>query len=328
MEQYILQLIKNNNRLILPGLGAFIMVKENDQTVLFNSFLTFNDGLMANHISEQEKISTEMANDKIAKYVENIKDELSSKGHYTIPGFGTLTSTDGNIAFEYNSNPVSESIKKDSIADDSNNDLLNIDTSAQIITSDSNDHIVTEPEATSSIQNDPLIELQSADQSATKKDKKTNKPEPKVMTKQKDNKKRGVWILLAFIILLVAGIGFYFLKNKQQAAPLQELPEPGLIVDTTSVEPVIEEPVAEPKPKHIEAAKAFHIIVGSYKSTAAAEKRVQKLKDAGYTNATYFTRGDWYVVSIDALPNQIEAERVQEEILDRDRIESWIVNHQ
>ncbi len=54
MEQYLLELIKNNNRVIVPNFGAFIVSRDAGTTVLFNNFLSFNDGLLINHVSKKE----------------------------------------------------------------------------------------------------------------------------------------------------------------------------------------------------------------------------------------------------------------------------------
>ena len=56
MEKYILELIKEHNRIIVPNFGAFIISREKGQTILFNSFLSFNDGLLINQVSKTDNI--------------------------------------------------------------------------------------------------------------------------------------------------------------------------------------------------------------------------------------------------------------------------------
>lgn len=74
MEQYIVELIKSNNRIIIPGFGAFLIARERGYTVLFNNFLNFNDGLLAAYIAQKEGITTDQANEQIEQYVSLVKE--------------------------------------------------------------------------------------------------------------------------------------------------------------------------------------------------------------------------------------------------------------
>ncbi|MFW5890215.1 MAG: SPOR domain-containing protein [Marinilabiliaceae bacterium] len=97
MEQYLLELIKNNNRVIVPNFGAFIVSRDAGTTVLFNNFLSFNDGLLINHVSSQEGIDTTQATRKVSEFVEKIKQDLDDNGEYTIDKLGRFTKDQNGI---------------------------------------------------------------------------------------------------------------------------------------------------------------------------------------------------------------------------------------
>ena len=84
MEKFILELIKENNRVIIPNFGAFIISKENGLSILFNNFLSFNDGLLVNYIAEKKGIDTIVATDQVFEYVDKLKKQLDETGEYGI----------------------------------------------------------------------------------------------------------------------------------------------------------------------------------------------------------------------------------------------------
>lgn len=362
MEQYLSELVKIERRVILPDLGALVIMREGDSTtILFNSFLSFNDGLLVNKVAQTEGISSDEATNKVALYIESIKKELTSKGEYELKGIGTLSQKEtGSMIFTQDeSSIIAQSTEKNSTIIDINiekrsddDDLLHIESSVPVNSMEMTTAPIVPTELSSELLNEPLIELQQtqvtpptvAPKPEPQQQKVETKPQPKENEKEKksevlkeksllssnmtttkknnSSKKIILWIILA--LLAIALIVFYYMYWKPTHTTPAVAPEvPAVIIDTTEVEPQVEEPIVEAPVAQPQAA--FHIIVGSYKTTSQAAERVERLKNKGYSNATYFHRGNFYVVSIDALPNQIEADRVQEEILDKDRIESWIV---
>ncbi|PWE01449.1 SPOR domain-containing protein [Marinilabilia rubra] len=97
MEQYLLELIKHNNRVIVPNFGAFIVSRDAGTTVLFNNFLSFNDGLLINHVSKEEGIDTTEATEKVSNFVDSIKKELDEKGEYILDKLGSFTKDQNGI---------------------------------------------------------------------------------------------------------------------------------------------------------------------------------------------------------------------------------------
>ncbi len=90
MDTYIANLIKNNNRVILPDFGAFIAKQDQTRTITFNEFLKFNDGLLISYVAEKEKTDKTAAKDIVNEYIQSIKDNLDNKKRFTIHGLGDL----------------------------------------------------------------------------------------------------------------------------------------------------------------------------------------------------------------------------------------------
>ena len=100
MEQYLLQLIKDNNRVIIPEIGALIARNKDPLEIGFNGVLSFNDGLLTGHIISTEGIPFKEANDKVIAYKDELLDQLEKKGEVTLKGIGKISmDTAGNKSF-------------------------------------------------------------------------------------------------------------------------------------------------------------------------------------------------------------------------------------
>jgi nucleoid DNA-binding protein len=101
MIQYLLQILENNNRVIVPEFGAFIIKHRDPLTIVFNEFLQYNDGQLINIVSKQEKIDREQAKKKLDEFVTNINESLNSGNNYPLGQLGILTkSATGRISLE------------------------------------------------------------------------------------------------------------------------------------------------------------------------------------------------------------------------------------
>ncbi|HYX09194.1 MAG TPA: SPOR domain-containing protein [Bacteroidales bacterium] len=100
MDTYITQLIKSNNRVIIPDFGAFIVKQGATKSISFNEFLKFNDGLLINFVAEKDQTDRIVARKKVNDYVQKIIKDLDEKGNYTISGMGTLIKKEKKIEFE------------------------------------------------------------------------------------------------------------------------------------------------------------------------------------------------------------------------------------
>jgi nucleoid DNA-binding protein len=112
-EQYISQLLYRYQCVTVPGFGAFLTEIHSAQwhknsnafyppkkSISFNSYLKNNDGLLANHIAQAEKITYENAVSTIDNEVFNWKNALEINGKIALKNIGELSlNAEKNIVF-------------------------------------------------------------------------------------------------------------------------------------------------------------------------------------------------------------------------------------
>lgn len=104
LEQYISRLLYRYQCVTVPGFGAFLTEIQSAQLhesshsfyppkkmVSFNSYLKNNDGLLANHIAQAEKMSYEVAVTIIQNEVNSWKQKLQEYGSISLKNIGELS---------------------------------------------------------------------------------------------------------------------------------------------------------------------------------------------------------------------------------------------
>lgn len=104
LDQYISQLLYRYQCVTVPGFGAFLTEIQSAQLheslhsfyppkklVSFNAYLKNNDGLLANHIAQAEKMSYEIAVTVIQNEVNSWKNNLQEQGSISLKNVGELT---------------------------------------------------------------------------------------------------------------------------------------------------------------------------------------------------------------------------------------------
>ena len=112
LDTYIEDLLFKHQCVIIPEFGAFVSNRKAaelaadksfsppQKELTFNSRLTYNDGLVAKHISEVERSSYEEAQEYIKSVVTRWKQELSLGQEVRLANIGKFTKgTDNNIIF-------------------------------------------------------------------------------------------------------------------------------------------------------------------------------------------------------------------------------------
>ncbi len=113
IDQYISQLLYRYQCVTVPGFGAFLTEIQSAQLqegshsfyppkklVSFNSYLKNNDGLLANHIAQTEKMSYEIAVTVIQNEVNSWKNKLQEQGSISLKNIGELTlNAEKNLVF-------------------------------------------------------------------------------------------------------------------------------------------------------------------------------------------------------------------------------------
>ncbi|MCK4661705.1 MAG: SPOR domain-containing protein [Bacteroidales bacterium] len=123
LNKYVVELLKDNTRVIIPDFGAFMtkfkpgVDKDSkdlaDRIITFNDFLKYNDGLLINHIIKTEKINKEEATKKVKEYIKTIEKEFNNEKPFTIEGLGNLFVDDkGSIKFSIEGDTKSKEPKK------------------------------------------------------------------------------------------------------------------------------------------------------------------------------------------------------------------------
>ena len=113
IEQYISQLLYRYQCVTVPGFGAFLTefqsahLDENSHSfyppkkmVSFNPFIKNNDGLLANHLAQAEKISYEIAVNTIQNEVSHWKTKIQEFGSFSVKNVGDFSlNSEKNIVF-------------------------------------------------------------------------------------------------------------------------------------------------------------------------------------------------------------------------------------
>jgi hypothetical protein len=94
MEKYILSLLMENSRVIIPEFGAFIIRQLNPPEIAFNSLLTFNDGILTEYVSQHSGISFIEASAKVSDYAEKLKADLLLHNRLTFNEIGWVWTDD------------------------------------------------------------------------------------------------------------------------------------------------------------------------------------------------------------------------------------------
>ncbi len=358
MENHILSLIKENNRVIVPNFGAFIVAKENGFSVLFNNFLSFNDGLLVDYIVDAEGIDKDEANRRIEEYVDKIKAILDEKGTYEIVGLGVFKKdTTGVLRFEQDEaltgETIDASIKQTKVESD---DLLDIDNGSKsfseptvyVSTSDKNIAALNEESPIAEFEEE---KIEPEADKTLKEPVVGSKPDPVEVAHKyidEDNSKRNRSItifLVCFLLIPIIGFGVYFfafkgdspretnvkiaqeqtnITNDQRASDDQPMGDMDAGPDTVAQKPV-EKVKEEPKEEVVVIKKPHRLIVGSFSSEKNANLMVNKLTKDGHKESFFFMHNDRYLVSIESFAKVYQAQARQEELLNSKRMESWII---
>jgi hypothetical protein len=100
MNKYIIELLRLQTSVILPGLGSLMIGNTKTGKVIFNPLLKFNDGALAKFISEKEGIDKQAAQNQVAKFVREIEAELAKGNSFDIFQFGKFhKNSKGEIEF-------------------------------------------------------------------------------------------------------------------------------------------------------------------------------------------------------------------------------------
>ena len=324
IEKYISGLLYRYQCVSIPGFGAFLSEWQSAQiaeghnsfvpprkVISFNSNIKTNDGLLANHIALQEKISYESALAKIQTQVTFWIEKLQNKEVLTLENIGEVFSnSENNLVFKPN---TSVNYLMDSFG-------LSGFNSPEIIrenqTQNSTETISIAQEV---IENEILEEEVIEDETPVI---------PLVQHKSNTN-----WLKYAAAIAIFSTAGTYGYKmyydytidqktilveksvQEKVNQKLQEatfvLPNPMAAVDLT----------LEEKPN----AK-YHVVAGAYRSEQNANKALKQLVSQGF-EAHILTKNKFGLIPVafGSYSNLKEAQNLKLQIKAKDSIDAWLL---
>ena len=314
IEKYISGLLYRYQCVSIPGFGAFLSEWQSAQiaeghnsfvpprkVISFNSNIKTNDGLLANHIALQEKISYETALAKIQMQVVFWLEKLQNKEVLTLENIGEVFSnSENNLVFKPN---TSVNYLMDSFG-------LSGFNSPEIIRENQTQN------GTETISiSQPIAENETP-------------VIPLVQTKPNTN-----WLKYAAAIAVFSTVGTYGFKmyydytidqktilveksvQEKINQKLQEatfvLPNPMAAVDLT----------LEEKPN----AK-YHVVAGAYRSEQNANKAMKQLVSQGF-DAHLLTKNKYGLIPVafGSYSNLKEAQNLKLQIKAKDSIDAWLL---
>lgn len=121
MNKYLIEILKIQSSVILPGLGALMVPSQKSGKIVFNPHLKFNDGSLARFIAEKENIDEQESQNKVAKFVREIEAELGKGNSYDMFEFGSFyKNKDNEVDFDMHGSaaiPTQPEEKKEPVVD-------------------------------------------------------------------------------------------------------------------------------------------------------------------------------------------------------------------
>jgi hypothetical protein len=334
IEQYICELLYKYDSVILPGFGAFILTSAPSVIHQFDSkisppakFIAFdtsqknNDGILANYLSEKEKVSFFDACSLILNFVEQTNKSLDEGNQIILAKIGTLSKTCEGISF---------------IPDTS----VNYNQEAFGM-----DEVVFSP----ILRDDVKEKLQ-----------KQYAEKVQLMEKRKNFPKVAVWLLIAVVLiggtagaLLIIKPAFInninltgLFKHDENKDNLPGVTKPGQNLRTNDTKDLRSADTLKADSIKSDSSTVqnissnqndtsmktvsgrFYIISASFRVKENSENYVQTLKEKGYNSQVIFLQDKgMYVVSYNSFATQAEAEQALSKIRETVNPGAWLLNN-
>ena len=320
MDKYLIEFLKLNSTLILPGLGALTLTDEASGELMFMPYLKHDDGRLAKFISTREGIDEQRAQIMVAQYVRDIENRLNSEGNYTIYQFGAFSKqADGNIAFVREN----QSHAKDSVLETEHNKKAE-------------DAVVEEvpiaiPVKDEESQNDSATPEHQVEEEATytKEDQwndeldippvgyevpKVKQPILEKTTRDKKNRKPVIITILSASVIGIGALLTYILfynslepvvqtskKSKPKVQVAKEETKSSA-TDTLSesipTEQSIKNESEEIEPTNNLSSGDYHVVVGAFAVQSNAERFLERIQSAGNSSASMHERYGFYFIHL------------------------------
>lgn len=102
MVKYLLEILKENKTIIIPGLGALTITNSETGDIMFMPYLRHDDGMLSGYIAKIDGIDEGDAKNIIGKFVREINAELDKGETFSMFQLGEFTkAADGDIEFAH-----------------------------------------------------------------------------------------------------------------------------------------------------------------------------------------------------------------------------------
>ena len=330
MEKYIIDLLDNNVRVVLPDLGAFIVKQRKPLKIIFNEFLKYNDGLLIEYVAKTENINKDEATKKVTEYVDNVKSKLEKNEKINITGLGIIKKDpSGNISFSLEGEPEKEAEAPVS-KPDKKEEKPKIVKAEKVEAEKETKKTVSKKEETKPVEPiAPKKEITKPE--AEKKPVYQNKYTQK--TSEDDKKKTWLWLAAALLAILIVILTLFINKNSSEITK-KESPEPdisdtaALTEETAEPENIMsEEPdknYQEIKPVTTSQGKRYYVIAGCFRIPGNADNYVIFLRKKGYPAENLGVFNGYHVVSFNSFASRKEAVNELNKIRGDFEAEAWL----
>ncbi len=346
ISSYLKDLLENNNRIIIPDFGAF-MIQDSPEgkQISFNDFLKFNDGLLVNQIIKTEKISKNQASDIIKEFIKEVEKSFAKNSPFEVKGIGFLIKDNqGNIKFEGKITSTQE--KKVLPTDEKPTIVLDEKPISEpkkaepAIIKEVKEEKTTEIKSTEKPKaavekTEPPIKTVAQPASSSYTASKPNSTKSNLTPKKMKNNTTKIILISILAVLIIGGItGAFFIFDlgekifhKKTAATEIAIVDSTANSDTLALveTPVVEEPmiVEEPTVKNDPNTKKYYIVAGSFKKASNAERYNKKLTADGYSSEIVMRSNGFHIVTYKMVYNRNDAKEEWKKLREINP-ETWI----
>lgn len=318
IEKYISELLYRYQCVGVPGFGAFlcewqsaqVIVSQNSfvppkKVISFNSHIKNNDGLLANHIALQEKISYENALSKIQTQVVFWLEKLENKENLVLENIGEIFSnSEHNFVFKPNT-------------------AINYLTDSFGLTGFNSPEIARANQITS--------EVETIVEAPVSIDNTVEVETPVIPLNGKNRSKN--WMKYAAAVAVFASAGTYGYKMyfdytiEQQTSIVEKKVQEKINQKLQEATFVIPNPI-NAVDLTLEATHngKYHVIAGAYRSKQNATKAMNDLISKGF-EAHLLTENKYGLIPVafGSFSNLNEAQNLKTEIKAKDSVEAWLL---
>jgi hypothetical protein len=318
IEKYISELLYRFQCVSVPGFGAFlcewqsaqVLVGQNSfippkKVISFNSHIKNNDGLLANHIALQEKISYENALNKIQTQVVFWLEKLENKENLVLENIGEIFSnSEHNFVFKPNT-------------------AINYLTDSFGLAGFNSPEIARANQITSEVE--PIVEA------PVSIDNTVEDETPVIPLNGKNRTKN--WMKYAAAVAIFASAGTYGYKMyfdytiEQQTSIVEKTVQEKINQKLQEATFVIPNPI-NAVDLTLEATHngKYHVIAGAYRSKQNATKAMNDLISKGF-EAHLLTENKYGLIPVafGSFSKLNEAQNLKTEIKAKDSVEAWLL---